>query len=115
MQPFSPSSFFPPPLSLIKLDEARERFGEQAVNLLIEMIYTGDALADAVIQEAETPGLDVKSQLKEGIKEGLGSLAHPAPGLQAFLEEAEHIPDWVEPHRLERGSEAFLSIGPIWR
>src|SRR5690242_634532 len=45
MQP--PSSPHPStlPLSLIKLDEARERFGDQSVDLLIDLIYAGD-LAD---------------------------------------------------------------------
>lgn len=115
MQPCSSSSPFTPPLSLINLKMARERFGEQAVNLLIEMAHTGDTRADAVIQETEVPGLDVKRQLKVGIKEGLDSLPHPSPGLRTFLEETERLPDWVEPHRLEHGSQAFLSIGPIWR
>jgi hypothetical protein len=115
MHPLPSSSSFPPPLSLINPEKARKRFGEQAVDLLIEMTHAGDARADAVIQEAETPGSDVKRQLTRGIKEGLRCINHPSESLRAFLEETERLPDWVDPHRLQRGSEAFLSIGPIWR
>ena len=103
-----------PPSNLSHLDAARERFGMEKVDLLIAMAYAGDELADAVIKEIEALGPDASRKLNLGIRHGLKSLADPSPAIRAFLEAAEHLPDWVDPQRLQRGSESYLSIGNVW-
>ncbi len=115
MEQSAPSPLaFNPPRSLINLDAARQRFGEQQVNLLIELTRTGDALADAVIREVESLGPAASRQLNQGILHGLKTLNNPPPAIRAFLEAAERIPDWVDPESLRRGCEAYLFIGNIW-
>ncbi len=112
-QASSPGSF-DSPASLINLDTARQRCGEQKVNLLIELTHTGDALADAVIKEIEVRGLEASRKLNLGISQGLKMVEDPSPAVREFLEAAERLPEWVDPQRLQRGSEAYLSIGNIW-
>ncbi|HLZ58913.1 MAG TPA: oxygenase MpaB family protein, partial [Ktedonosporobacter sp.] len=93
---------------------ARQHFGTEKVDLLIALTHTGDPLADAVIQELEALGPDASRQLNLGITQGLSSLENPSPAVQAFLEAAEALPDWVDLERLKRGSDAYLSIGNVW-
>jgi hypothetical protein len=100
--------------SLVNLEQARQRFGARKVDLLIEMTHQGDPLADAVIQALAEANPQDKSQLQQGISQGLSSLAQPLPALHAFLASAEHLPDWVEIPRLQRGSEANLLVGYTW-
>jgi hypothetical protein len=99
---------------LINLESARQRFGSQKVNLLIEMMQKGDVLADALIQELETADSTQRQQLQQGISQGLQSLVDPTPAVQAFLESVERVPEWVEQERLQRGSDANLFIGTTW-
>lgn len=115
MEPLSPSpQAFLPPRSLINLDAARQRFGEQQVNLLIELTHSGDALADAVIKEVETLGPATSRQLNQGIMHGLKTVDDSPPAIRAFLEAAERLPDWVDMESLKRGCEAYLFIGTVW-
>ncbi len=109
--PLSPST---PPKSLIHLEAATQRFGPQKVALLIELSQMGDPLADAIIQEIEDLGPDVGRNLKLGITQGLAALQNPPPALQAFLSTTELLPTWVDIARLNRGSDAYLSIGNTW-
>jgi hypothetical protein len=109
-----PSTPHTMPHSLINLEQARQRFGTCKVDLLIEMTQKGDALADAVIQELAEANPQEKAQLQQGISQGLSSLTQPPPALHAFLTSAEHLPDWVEQQRLQRGSEANLLVGSTW-
>src|SRR5690242_3552405 len=103
-----------PPRSLVNLEAARQRFGSQKVDLLIEMTHTGDEKADAVIKELVEGGSEARRKLKVGIRQGLAAVDEAGPALRAFLEEVERRPDWVEEERLKRGSEAYLSIGQMW-
>lgn len=102
------------PRSLLQLDAARKRFGEQKVQLLIELMYTGDARADAVLQELEELRPEASRQLQAGISQGLASLDNPTPAVRTFFEEAERVPAWVDQECLQRGSTASLSIGNLW-
>src|SRR2546427_482585 len=102
------------PRSLLNLDAARKRFGAQKVDLLIAMTQRGDARADAVIREVGEGRTEAARKLNVGIKQGLAAVDDAGPALRAFLEEVEHLPDWVEQDRLRRGSEANLSIGQLW-
>jgi hypothetical protein len=103
-----------PPRSLVNLDAARQRFGEQKVDLLIEMMHRGDEKADAVIAELVEGGPEARRKLNVGIRQGLAAVDEAGPALRALLEEVERQPDWVEEERLKRGSEAYLSIGQLW-
>jgi hypothetical protein len=111
--PSSAQGLIPPP-GLINLDRARQRFGIEKVDLIIELAHTGDARADAVIKEVEALGPEASHKLNLGISHGLKMVDTPPLAVRAFLEEAEHLPKWVDLERLKRGSEAFLSIGNIW-
>lgn len=102
------------PASLIGMDRARERFSHQQVELLIELMYQGDPLADALIQETDALGVSAKEKIRSGIENGLASFESPPPALQAFLESTEQVPDWVVGERLKRGSDAYNSIGDVW-
>ena len=102
------------PRSLLHLDAARQRFGEQKVNLLIELMYTGDARADAVLKELEGLGPEASRLLQAGISQGLASLDNPPPAIQAFFADVERVPAWVDQECLQRGSTASLSIGNLW-
>ncbi|GLV53888.1 hypothetical protein KDH_07390 [Dictyobacter sp. S3.2.2.5] len=113
-QPLPATQTSTPPTSLIRLEEARQRFGDQKVQLLIELMYTGDTLADAVIKELEELGFEARAKLNSGIKEGLEVVEQPSPAIQAFLQQVESYPAWVDKERLQRGSEAFLSVGNVW-
>ena len=103
-----------PPRSLVNLDAARQRFGAQKVDVLIEMTHTGDEKADAVIAELVEGGSEARRKLNVGIRQGLAAVDEAGPALRMLLEEAERMPDWVEVERLKRGSEAYLSIGQMW-
>lgn len=102
------------PASLVHLDRARKRFGTQQVELLIELMYQGDPLADALIQETDALGVSAKEKIRSGIQNGLVSLESPPPALQTFLESTEQVPEWVVAERLKRGSDAYNSIGDVW-
>jgi len=52
--------------------------------------------------------------LDDGIRQGLDSLAEPPPALLAFLQGSESVPSWIDSERIHQGSEAYLSIGPLW-
>ncbi|WP_161977899.1 oxygenase MpaB family protein [Dictyobacter kobayashii] len=62
----------------------------------------------------EELGTEAREKLNRGISHGLKTVDHPSPAIQAFLEDIERYPNWVEMERLQRGSEAFLSIGSTW-
>jgi hypothetical protein len=102
------------PRSLINLEAARQRFGAQKVDLLIDLMYTGDALADAVLAELDAAGPQAGRQLARAISQGLASLEEPTPAIRAFFEQVERLPDWVDMERLQRGSAYTLSIGSLW-
>lgn len=102
------------PTSLINVESAKQRFGTPQVELLIELMYKGDPLADALIQETDALGVSAKEKMQRGIEGGLASLETPPPALQAFLESVERVPDWVVGERLKRGSDAYNSIGDVW-
>ncbi|WP_157465302.1 oxygenase MpaB family protein [Deinococcus apachensis] len=103
-----------PPQSLVNLDVARRRFGDDAVGRLAHMVQLADPLADAADAELRLHGETARRQLRAGLLHGRQFVGEDLPAVRALLAEAERVPAWVEPRRLERGSQAYLAIGNVW-
>jgi len=102
------------PASIRQPDAFAAAFGSDALDLMIEMARKGDDLADAVVADlAHAPPRD-RDMLADGISNGLGSLDAPRKPLRDLLIQAESLPAGVDQASLARGSEAYLSIGPLW-
>lgn len=92
----------------------KQRFGEDKVAILTDLFQQGDPLADAVIQVFDGIGAASSRDLNRGIIEGAQAVSDAPSALHEFLAETEHRPAWVEPERLRRGAEAYLTIGNLW-
>ncbi len=68
---------------------------------------TGDPLADAVVAD-RIPRPLLEDALRHRPTTGL-----PA-SLAALRTQLDELPDWAEPDRLVRGSQAYLGIGSTW-
>lgn len=73
----------------------------------------GDPLADAVMRELEVHDSNARKTLQRGIAEGLASLDSAPPAITAFLENCEQA-GAAATDAMQRGSEAYLSIGATW-
>lgn len=103
-----------PPFNIVHRERIIERFGAQALAQLLDMAAAGDLLADSAVQELRQAPQEQRGSLQEGIRHGLHSLAGPPGAVRQLLMDVETTPDWVDPGSLLRGSEAALSIGPLW-
>lgn len=90
-----------------------ERFGADAKQLLEDMLQTADPLADAAT-EALLAQRDLADALQRGIAFGSDTVADLPTAVRQLLHDAESVPDWVDPSRLARGVDAYLSIGALW-
>lgn len=96
-----------PPARMVDVVGARRRFGP-SVDVLATMMRTGDPLADAVVAD-RVPRQVIDDVLHRRRPSG------PVPAsLEALRAQLESVPDWVEPDRLRRGSQAYLGIGATW-
>jgi len=89
--------------------------GDERLDLLARTIREGDPLADAVTQELDTLGSDGGKILDAGLRNGLATLPTVPPAIEALLRAVETIPAWIDPDILQRRSEAYLSIEPLWQ
>lgn len=103
-----------PPFCVTNRERILECFGTEALAQLVRMASEGDPLADAAIQEVRQATGDQRNSLEAGIRKGLRSLIDAPAAVRDLLEQVEYIPDWVNPESLQRGSEAYLTIGPLW-
>lgn len=102
------------PASIRKPEAFASIFGSDALALMIELSRKGDELADAVVADlADAPGRD-RDMLADGIANGLGSLNSPREPLRNLFAQTESLPAGVDETSTARGSEAYLSIGPLW-
>ncbi|WP_454711336.1 oxygenase MpaB family protein [Cupriavidus nantongensis] len=90
------------------------RFGAEATALVMEMAASADPLADAAIAALNSGQAGHPAILQAGLREGRASLSGPPEAIDALLRQAESIPPWVDPERIRRGAEAYLSIGALW-
>jgi hypothetical protein len=102
------------PASVVNRAEICERFGTEALTLVLETASTGDPPADAVMAELAGGAGPDKAVLDQGIRHRLASLASPPSSVRALLEQAESIPDWVAAEQIRRGAEAYLLSGALW-
>lgn len=91
-----------------------QRFGASGLALVEEMSACGDPFGDAVIVALNTGPKSYPAMLQEGLRGGRASLSGAPDTIDALLCHAESSPSWVDPERIRRGAEAYLSIGPLW-
>lgn len=103
-----------PPFNIINRADIIERFGSDKLALLLEMAAAGDALADSTVFELSQAPVDTQGILDTGIRKGRDNLQSPPDAVGALLEQTETIPQWVDETSIQRGSEAYLSIGSLW-
>lgn len=103
-----------PPASVINHSKLQATFGQASFEQLIQATYQGDPLADAVIAEFAQFGRPARQALQTGLVEGLAQIEGDFPAIRAFVAAAETLPAWVELARLERGAQAYCSIGVLW-
>ncbi|NSX17022.1 DUF2236 domain-containing protein [Cupriavidus taiwanensis] len=90
------------------------RFGAEATALVMEMAASADPLADAAIAALNSGQAGHPAILQAGLREGRASLSDSPEAIDALLRQAESIPPWVDPERIRRGAETYLSIGALW-
>jgi hypothetical protein len=98
---------------LINFEEARSRHGA-VTDLMAEMLYVADPLADAVIVEMDRLGKEARRFINAGLADGVGSLTDPPPAISAWLRALETVPDWIDLAALEAGEAGYLSVNPLW-
>jgi hypothetical protein len=103
----------PLPSQRINPDLLLARDADQ-IDLLARMLRRGDPLADAVIAEVRELGPGGQDSLDAALRNGPGMPRSVPPAIQAFLQEVETVPDWVDPAILQRGSTAVRSTDPLW-
>ncbi|ABX03605.1 MAG TPA: DUF2236 domain-containing protein [Herpetosiphon sp.] len=102
------------PASVINHAKLQATFGQASFEQLVQATYQGDPLADAVIAEFAQCGRTARQVLQTGLVEGLAQIEGDFPAIRAFVAAAESLPAWVEVSRLERGAQAYCSIGVLW-
>ncbi|CAB3773350.1 MULTISPECIES: oxygenase MpaB family protein [Burkholderia] len=102
------------PASVVNRLAIVERFGADKLALVLEMASIGDVLADAIVAEGQRYDDTHLRSLDDGFRFGLQCLASPSPAIHALLAKAEQMPDWIDTSSILRGSQAYLTIGPLW-
>lgn len=98
---------------LVNLGPARRRFGDYLVNLACELARLGDPPADALIAETREQGAPAQHALRQWRQAG-ESAPSTLPALGAFAATMERRPDWLDQERVERGADAYRSVGVLW-
>lgn len=96
------------PTRALRVDVARDQYGEQADQLL-DALWRSDPLADAVVEDFETlaPGAGFQL-LEQALGLGVDSVHTPPESLKALFAQLDHPPSWVEWERLERAGRVFF-------
>jgi hypothetical protein len=81
--------------------------------MLARMLWRGDPLADAVIDECQALGSEARKALDRGIRHGLATLRTPPPRIESFFRQVETLPEWLAPETIKKGGTLF-SIHPLW-
>jgi hypothetical protein len=99
------------PTRFSHLPEARARFGDR-VDRLGAFLGRVDPLADEAVAAIEgTPG--GWRLFEEAARHGVERVAGTPASFHALLEQAEHVPLWVDWETVDRGGEALLRAGPL--
>lgn len=80
---------------------------------LARLLYTGDPLADALIEDLprHRHGRQI---LMNGIQLGLSSLDSPPSAIEAFLQDAETVPPWMDEEAHKKPVAGYLSVPRTW-
>jgi hypothetical protein len=105
----TPSRAFPS--RYVNLDAARRQFGDR-VDRLGRHLWTSDVLADRVIEAMDAFGKrEAWALLERGLR---GEAITEAPSaMRELIEEAAHVPAWVDWAACDRGGVLLMRAGPI--
>lgn len=87
---------------------------QEQLTEFIGFLHKGDPLADAVVAWMhETGHKKARAIVERASEHGIASIPDPSPALRAFFEQAEFVPLWVDPAKLELGCAAHRRTGPM--
>lgn len=109
LRPYTEGVTFPS--RFVGIDAARAQFGAR-VDRLGPFLLRGDPLADAVVAASAElePGLGFRF-FSRAVAQGIATVPEAPEPFRAFFQEAERVPAWVDPIRMERGRRLFLRYG----
>jgi hypothetical protein len=100
-----------PPERFHNAASARERFGAR-IDLLAGALERTDTLADRVVVELDnTHPARGRSILDTALSHGIEAVASAPPALRELFSEIEHVPDWVDWSRVDRGGDIVFRSG----
>ena len=104
----TPSPF---PSRYVNLDVARQRFGDR-VDRFGRHLWDSDDLADRVVEEISALGaVEGWKHFERGLH---GESMQDAPrSMRALIEEAAHVPAWVDWAMCDRGGSLLMRAGPL--
>jgi len=101
------------PSRFVRVADARAKFGDR-VDRLAPFLSRADPLADAVVEaSAALPRGHGFALFERAAAGGITSVPEAPAPFRAFFAEAERVPAWVDPARLERGRLLFLRYGAL--
>jgi hypothetical protein len=100
-----------PPERVVRLDEARDIYGQARVDWLMSFMWRVDPLADAVIDDFVELGAAGWQMLGRALLEGIDAVAEAPESLRALFAELDEVPRWVDWKRIDRASQLFFRTG----
>lgn len=100
----------------IRVDQAKARFGEAAMQPLFDGFLTCDETAMAVVEQfAAMPSGTrlMHTMLNQALDHGIDSVENPPGSLVALFGEVDAVPDWVDWDQIDRGAVAYFRPGPL--
>lgn len=100
----------------VNYEEAIARFGQDAVEVMVEDYKTGDELGYAAYKAlAESGGgaARAKEIFEQAVNQGIGSVDNSPAELIALFADVDHPPSWVDWDQLHRGSIAYWRSGKL--
>lgn len=95
------------------LTEARARFGDR-VDRVGRHLMRGDDLADAVVDAIEAmPKGEGWRTFEEGVRGGPRAVPNAPGPMRELLEQAAHVPAWLDWDACDRGGALLMRAGPL--
>ena len=95
------------------LTEARARFGDR-VDRVGRHLMRGDDLADAVVDAIEAmPKGEGWRTFEEGVRGGARAVPNAPRPMRELLEQAAHVPAWLDWDACDRGGALLMRAGPL--
>ena len=99
------------PTRYVRLDQARERYGDR-VDRFGAFLGEGDPLADEAVRAlAAYPTGARQAMVDRALDAGIDAVSDAPDALRALFAQLDRVPFWVDPARLDRGGAAFLRSG----